>query len=154
MGALILFHQGGDTVVSPRIRRYHLPNTIGNLADRTLTFASLVIGGVMDTCPDLKICLSHGGGYACYGAGRMDRGWRGLSEDERRSLERPSAYLSRFYYDNIVYTESALRFLIDTVGVDRVLFGTDWPYDMAQDWPVSWVLSLPNLTIEEKEAIL
>ena len=154
LGALILFHQGGDTVVSPRIRRYHLPNTIGNLADRTLTFASLVIGGVMDACPDLKICLSHGGGYACYGAGRMDRGWRGLSEDERQSLERPSAYLSRFYYDNIVYTESALRFLIDTVGVDRVLFGTDWPYDMAQDWPVSWVLSLPSLTIEEKEAIL
>ena len=154
LGALILFHQGGDTVVSPRIRRYHLPNSIGNLADRTLTFASLVFGGVMDACPDLKVCFSHGGGYACYGVGRMDRNWRSMSAEERRNPEAPSAYLKRFYYDSIVYTEAALRFLIDTVGIDRVLFGTDWPYDMAQDWPVSWVLSLESLTQDEKEAIL
>ena len=85
LGALVLFHQGGDTVVSPRIRRYHLPNSIGNLADRTLTFASLVMGGVMDACPDLKVCFSHGGGYACYGAARIDRGWRGLAENERQN---------------------------------------------------------------------
>jgi aminocarboxymuconate-semialdehyde decarboxylase len=53
-----------------------------------------------------------------------------------------------------VYDERALRFLIDTVGVDRVVFGTDWPYDMALDWPVSWILAMPSLTPEEKEAIL
>jgi aminocarboxymuconate-semialdehyde decarboxylase len=53
-----------------------------------------------------------------------------------------------------VYTEPALRFLIDTVGADRVLFGTDWPYDMALDWPVAWVLAMPSLLLAEKEAIL
>jgi aminocarboxymuconate-semialdehyde decarboxylase len=58
------------------------------------------------------------------------------------------------YYDCIVYTEEALRFLIDTVGVDRVVFGTDWPYDMALDWPVSWILSMKRLSQDEKEAIL
>jgi aminocarboxymuconate-semialdehyde decarboxylase len=62
--------------------------------------------------------------------------------------------LRRFYYDCIVYTDAALRFLIDTVGVDRVVLGTDWPADMCVDWPVSWVLSLESLTLEEKEAIL
>jgi aminocarboxymuconate-semialdehyde decarboxylase len=66
----------------------------------------------------------------------------------------PSAYLRRFYYDCIVYTESARRFLIDTVGVDRVVFGTDWPYDMALDWPVSWILAMESLTRDEKDAIL
>jgi aminocarboxymuconate-semialdehyde decarboxylase len=65
-----------------------------------------------------------------------------------------SAYLRRFYYDCIVYTESALRFLIDTVGVDRVVFGTDWPYDMALAWPVSWILAMESLTRDEKDAIL
>ena len=55
MGALILIHQAMPTVVSQRISRYHLPNTIGNLADRAITFASLVVGGVMDKYPDLKI---------------------------------------------------------------------------------------------------
>jgi aminocarboxymuconate-semialdehyde decarboxylase len=62
--------------------------------------------------------------------------------------------LRRFYYDYIVYTEKALRYLIDTVGVDRVVFGTDWPYDMEFDWPVSWILRLESLTQDEKEAIL
>ena len=76
LGAVILFHQSGDTIVDARIQRYHLPNSVGNLADRTLDLRlSLVMGGVMDACPDLRVCLSHGGGYACYGAGRMDRGW-------------------------------------------------------------------------------
>jgi len=154
LGALILFHQGGGTMVSSRLPRYHLPNTIGNLAERTVTFASLVFGGVIDACPDLKICLSHGGGYTCYGIGRMDRGWQSRPEARQHIPQPPSAYLRRFYYDCIVYTEQALRYLIDTVGVDRVVFGTDWPYDMEFDWPVSWILSLESLTQDEKEAIL
>jgi aminocarboxymuconate-semialdehyde decarboxylase len=154
LGALILFHQGGETLVSQRIKRYHLPNSIGNLAERIMTFAALVFGGVMDACPNLKICLSHGGGYTCYGIGRLDRSWQSRPEAQQHIAQPPSAYLRRFYYDCIVYTESALRYLIDTVGIEQVVFGTDWPYDMAFDWPVSWILSLESLTQEEKEAIL
>ena len=44
--------------------------------------------------------------------------------------------------------------LIDTVGIERVVLGTDWPFDMGIDWPVSWVLGLASLTQGEKEAIL
>jgi aminocarboxymuconate-semialdehyde decarboxylase len=154
MGALILIHQARPTLVTQRIQRYHLPNTIGNLVDRAVTFASFVFGGVMDACPDLKICLAHGGGYTCYGIGRMDRGWQVRSEARVHISQPPSAYLRRFYYDCIVYTESALRYLIDTVGADRVVFGTDWPADMRLDWPVSWVMGMQSLTQEEKELIL
>jgi aminocarboxymuconate-semialdehyde decarboxylase len=154
MGAMILFHQGGNTVIGPRINRYHLPNSIGNLADRAITFATLVMGGVMDACPDLRICLSHGGGYTCQGIGRMERSWHDRPANRGQSTQPPSQYLQRFYYDCIVYTESALRYLIDTVGIERVVFGTDWPYDMEFDWPVSWILSLDSLTQDEKEAIL
>ena len=154
LGALVFFHQGGDTVVTPRSARYHLPNSIGNLADRAVTFATLVSGGVMDEFPDLKICLGHGGGYTCFGIGRMDHGWQVRSEARVHITQPPSAYLGRFYYDCIVYTEPALRFLIDSVGADRVVFGTDWPYDMALDWPVAWVLGMKGLSQEEKEAIL
>ena len=154
LGALVFFHQGGETLVSPRTKRYHLPNTIGNLVDRAVTFATLVSGGIMDECPDLKIVLGHGGGYTCFGIGRMDHGWQVRAEARANIQQPPSAYLRRFYYDCIVYTESALRFLIDTVGADRVVFGTDWPYDMALDWPVSWILAMESLTQAEKEAIL
>ena len=154
LGALVFFHQGGETLVSPRTKRYHLPNSIGNLVDRAVTFATLVHGGVMDQFPDLKICLGHGGGYTCYGIGRMDHAWQARSEARVNITQPPSAYLRKFYYDCIVYTEESLRFLIDTVGADRVVFGTDWPYDMALDWPVAWVLGMKTLTQEEKEAIL
>jgi len=154
LGALIFFHQAGETLVTQRTKRYHLPNSIGNLVDRAVTFATLVSGGVMDACPDLKIVLGHGGGYTCYGIGRMDHGWKVRSEARVNISQPPSAYLRRFYYDCIVYTEPALRFLIDTVGADRVVFGTDWPYDMALDWPVSWILAMESLTQAEKEAIL
>ena len=153
-GALVFFHQGGETLVSPRSKKYHLPNSIGNLVDRAVTFATLVHGGVMDQFPKLRIVLGHGGGYTCYGIGRMDRGWQVRAEAREKLPKPPSAYLNRFYYDCIVYTESALRFLIDSVGIDRVVFGTDWPYDMALDWPVSWVLAMESLSQEEKEKIL
>ena len=154
MGAVIFFHQSMETLVTPRSWRYHLPNSIGNLVDRAVTFATLVHGGVMDECPELKIVLGHGGGYTCYGIGRMDHAWKVRSEARVHVRQPPSTYLRRFYYDCIVYTEEALRYLIDTVGVDRVVFGTDWPYDMALDWPVSWVLGMKSLTQDEKEAIL
>ena len=153
-GAVFLIHQGGDTIVSPRSDRYHLPNTIGNLADRAVTFASFVFGGVMDACPDLRVCLCHGGGYTCYGIGRMDRGWQVRQEARANISQPPSKYLDKFYYDCLTHSEEALRYLIDSVGIERVVFGTDWPFDMATDWPVSWILGLESLTSEEKEAIL
>ena len=153
-GAVMLIHQGGDTIVSPRSNRYHLPNTIGNLADRAVTFASFVFGGVMDACPGLRICLCHGGGYTCYGIGRMDRGWQVRREARAHITQPPSTYLNKFYYDCLTHSEEALRYLIDSVGIDRVVFGTDWPFDMATDWPVSDILRMESLTMEEKEAIL
>jgi aminocarboxymuconate-semialdehyde decarboxylase len=154
MGAVIFIHQARPTLVLPRIGRYHLANTIGNLVDRAMTFASFVFGGVMDRCPDLKVCLAHGGGYTCFGIGRIDRGWQGRSGATATIDKPPSAYLRKFYYDCLTHSEPALRMLLDAVGADRVVLGTDWPADMRIDWPVAWVLSLKSLTQEEKEKIL
>ena len=154
LGALLFIHQGDPTVVESRTERWHLPNTIGNPVDRAITFASFVYGGVLDQCPDLKICLAHGGGYACFGIGRMDRGWQVRAEARSNISRPPSSYLNRFYYDCLTHSEPALRLLIDSVGVDRVVLGTDWPANMRIDWPVSWVLGLSSLTLAEKEAIL
>jgi aminocarboxymuconate-semialdehyde decarboxylase len=108
----------------------------------------------MDACPDLKICLAHGGGYTCFGIGRMDRGWQVRSEARLHIDKPPSAYLRKFYYDCLTHSEPALRLLIDSVGSDHVVLGTDWPADMRIDWPVAWVLGLKSLTQEEKENIL
>jgi aminocarboxymuconate-semialdehyde decarboxylase len=170
LGALLFFHQGGPTAVSARISRYSLPNAIGNLADRTVTFASLVHGGVLDACPDLKLLLAHAGGYAAFGAGRLDKAagaFEGGYPDEPLAppfgaawdydlrIDRPpSTYLTQFLYDCCTYDGAALRFLIDRVGVGRVMLGSDYPAPMFLKDPVQWVLGLDELTADEKQAIV
>ena len=154
MGALLLIHQARPTLVTQRTTRYHLPNTIGNLVDRAVTFASFVFGGVMDACPDLRICLAHGGGYTLFWH-RAHGPWLAGAPEARGNITKPpSTYLRRFYYDCLTHSEAALRLILDTVGADRVVLGTDWPADMRIDWPVAWVLDLQSLTQEEKELIL
>ena len=162
LGAVVFFHQCSATVVASRTRRYGLPNVIGNLADRAITFASLVYGGVMDRYPDLKLCLGHAGGYTAFGVARMDKGWHAGAmknmpefDDGRTFLERaPSDYVSRFWYDSCTYTEQNLRFLLDVVGGDRVVLGTDYPAPMMEPDPVRWIEGMDSLTAEEKDAVL
>jgi aminocarboxymuconate-semialdehyde decarboxylase len=161
LGAVVFFHQCGPTLVKARTARYALPNSVGNLVDRAVTFGTLVFGGIMDRYPDLKICLGHAGGYAAFGVARMDKTWRaadmGVPEfaDAKTNLTRPpSEYLNRFYYDSCTYTEATLRFLIDAVGIDRVVLGTDYPAPMVQEDPVSWLKNMPGLTDPERTAIL
>lgn len=113
----------------------------------------------MDACPELTIALAHAGGYASFAAGRMDWGWRWRVE-ARANIDRPpSEYLGRFYYDCITHSEPALRFLIDTVGIDRVVFGTDYPgfaagREGAGYQPRQWLSGLRSLSASETRAIL
>lgn len=167
MGALLFFHQGGKTVTTHRIDRYKLANAVGNLTERTLVFATLVFGGVLDRFPDLKMLLAHGGGYVPYGVARMDKVAGALPGDFDGEMrppfgpndgfdheKPPSQYLDRFYYDCCTYSGPVLRFLIDTVGIERVVLGTDYPAPMFLHDPVHWVQGLPELTDEEKKAVL
>jgi aminocarboxymuconate-semialdehyde decarboxylase len=170
LGAVLLFHQAAPTCVTTRTTRYSLPNGVGNLTERTLSFSALVFGGVMDKCPDLKVVLGHGGGYVAFGIGRLDKvagafegGYPdagleppfGRGSDDKYALTKPpSEYVSRFYYDCCTYSGPALRFLIDTVGVDRVVLGTDYPAPMLLKDSVRWIRGLDCLTDSEKEAIL
>jgi aminocarboxymuconate-semialdehyde decarboxylase len=167
LGALLFFHQGGDTVVNHRIRRYKLGNAVGNLTERALVYATLVFGGILDRFPDLQPYLAHGGGYTTFGIARMDK-VAGALEGETASgfippfgkddgfaqALPPSDYLRRFFYDCCTYSGPALRYIIDTVGVDRVVLGTDYPAPMFLHDPVNWVIGLTELSDVEKVAIL
>ena len=154
LGAFILVHQYGPTVTETRTRKYFLHNTVGNLVDRTLTYGCLVGGGVMDRHPDLKICLGHAGGYVPYAVDRMDKGWEMFPKYRGQAASPPSTYLNRFYYDTTTFTDRNLRFLVNTVGADRVVLGTDWPAPMTVVDPVNTIKDSPVLLEAEKEAIL
>jgi aminocarboxymuconate-semialdehyde decarboxylase len=154
LGAFLLIHQFKDTVVGLRTQDYFLLNSIGNLADRTITFASFIYGGVLDRHPSLTICLCHGGGYVPYALDRLDQGWHVWPDQRGRSQGPPSSYVRRFYYDTVVYTPRNLRFLIDVVGADRVVFGTDWPAPMTFDDPVGRLETMDELSSAEREQVL
>src|SRR5437773_8261749 len=155
MGAVLFFHpQPQDNLLVQRTTRYGLPNSIGVIVEDTLVIATLIFGGILDACPDLKVCIAHGGGPACFGMGRLDRGWQVRSEARTHLHQPPSTYQRRLYYDCLTSSEAALRFLIDQVGADRVVLGSDWPYVSWEPSPVAWVQSLQSLSQEEKDAIL
>ena len=155
MGAVLFFHpQQQDNLLLQRTDRYGLANSIGVIVEDTLIVATLIFGGILDACPDLKACIAHGGGPACFGMGRLDRGWQVRSEARRHILKPPGTYQRRLYYDCITDSEAALRFLLDQVGADRVVLGSDWPFVRWEPSPVAWVQGLQSLTQAEKDKIL
>jgi aminocarboxymuconate-semialdehyde decarboxylase len=155
MGAVLFFHpQPQHNFMLQRTGRYGLANSLGVIVEDTLIVAILIFGGILDACPDLKVCIAHGGGVACFGMGRLDRGWQVRSEAREHIARPPSAYQRRLYYDCVVGSEPALRFLIDGVGADRVVLGSDWPFVGWDPSPVAWVDGLQSLTREEKDRIL
>jgi aminocarboxymuconate-semialdehyde decarboxylase len=155
MGAVLFFHpQPHANLLLARTGKYGLTNSIGVPLEDTLVLATLIFGGILDACPDLKVCIAHGGGPACFGMGRLDRGWQVRSEARTHLHKPPSTYQRRLYYDCLTSSEAALRFLLDQVGADRVVLGSDWPYVTWEPSPVAWVRSLQSLSQEEKDAIL
>jgi aminocarboxymuconate-semialdehyde decarboxylase len=154
LSAFIFVHQYRPTSVVYRTEQFFLSNSIGNLVDRTITFGSLVYGGVMDRYPKLTVCLGHAGGYVPYAVDRMDRGWEMWPALRGESQGPPSGYLGRFYYDSVTYTDRNLRFLLDSVGAERVVFGTDWPAPMVVPDPVRRLERSEVLTDDERGAIL
>ena len=154
MGAVLFFHpQPQNNFLAQRIPRHGLSNSLGVILDDAIVTAVLICGGVLEACPDLRVCIAHGGGPACYAMARLDRGWERLPED-RRTPQKPSAYQRRLYYDTVVGSEEALRFLLDSVGADRVVLGSDWPFVSFTPGPSGWVQSLKSLSQEEKDKIL
>ena len=154
LGAVLFFHpQPQHNFLMQRTTKYGLFNSLGVILDDAIVVAILIFG-VLEACPTLKVCIAHGGGPACYAMGRLDRGWQGMPAERRSIPEPPSSYQRRLYYDTVVGSEKALRFLIDEVGVDRVVLGSDWPFVPWHPSPVTWLQGLESITDAEKEKIL
>lgn len=115
---------------------YYLTNIFVNPMDTALAASRLIFSGLFDRFPDLTLMLVHAGGFLPYQIGRLDHGWNVRDEPKQKIHRAPSEYLERFYMDTITHNDSALRWLIDLVGPDRVVLGTDLPFDMADEDPV------------------
>lgn len=113
-----------------RLEAFYLDNVIGNMLETTIAVERLVCAGVLDQYPELRLLLVHSGGYFPYQAGRL-RHARSVRPELSSAPADPWAYLDRLWFDTITHDAAALRYLVERVGVDRVVFGTDLPFDMA-----------------------
>jgi aminocarboxymuconate-semialdehyde decarboxylase len=142
-----------ETLGRERTAKFYLENLLGNPYDTGLAAARLIFGGVMDMFPKLEVMLPHGGGTFPALVGRLNRGVE--QRDELKHMKKPaSAYLRRFTYDTIVHDDALLMNLIRLVGADRIVLGSDFPFDMGYDRPVEVVERLTTLSAADRDQIL
>jgi aminocarboxymuconate-semialdehyde decarboxylase len=110
---------------------FYLTNLTRNPLETCLAASRLILSGCLDRHPNLTVILVHAGGFIPYQVGRLDHGFRVRTETRAKIASPPSSYLRRFYFDTITHAAVPLKFLIGLVGPDRVLLGTDIPFDMA-----------------------
>jgi aminocarboxymuconate-semialdehyde decarboxylase len=140
------------TVGGARLKPFHLGNLLGNPYDTAIAAAHLIFGGVLDRHPALEISLPHAGGALPILVGRLDRGWT-VRAEAKHLAHAPSSYLRRFTYDTIGHSPKVMRFVVDLVGADRLMLGSDYCYDMGYEEPVLAVEEL-GLSAEERALIL
>lgn len=128
--ALFVLVHPHKVVAAERMRGYYLTNLVGNPLETTIAAASLVFGGVIERHPGIRFCLSHAGGFVPYQAGRFRHGWEVRKEPRARLKGDPADSLDRLLHDSITHAPGALRFLRDEVGSERIVFGSDYPFDM------------------------
>jgi len=138
LGALVVIHPNGFTQAE-RLSRFYFNNVIGNPLETTIALHYLIFDGVLERHPNLKILAVHGGGYLASYAGRIDHAWGARSDSHGDLPQPPTAYLKKIYFDSVVFTPHQLQELVRLYGADRILMGTDYPFDMADYDPVGHV---------------
>ncbi|MFD9540753.1 amidohydrolase family protein [Streptomyces sp. NPDC060022] len=134
-GAIVFLHPFGCTL-DERLDRWYLSNTVGQPTENAVALSHLIFSGVLDRHPGLKLIAAHGGGYLPTHIGRSDHAWTARADAGRSCAHLPSSYLRRLYFDSLVHDPNVLRELIRVAGADRVLLGSDFPFDMGTEDPV------------------
>lgn len=153
LGIPVIVHPA-DLAVPPRLRRLFLHILVGNPNETTFAAAALLLGGVFDRFPKLRVLLVHGGGCVPYQFGRIDRGRVAAPPVARgpvkMSLDR---YAGNLYYDTVLHDDEALNYLIRRVGANHVTLGSDYPFPLRDADPVQTVRRVAGLTDNEKRTI-
>ncbi|WP_160718954.1 amidohydrolase family protein [Bacillus sp. USDA818B3_A] len=118
----------------PRLKRRMMPNLIGVPWETTVCATDLLLSGIVDQFPNVKILFAHGGGFLPYQIGRLDKGYEQWALVSSKLKAKPSEYLKRFWYDTVLWNQDSLDFLIKSVGEERVVPGSDYPFDLCV-WP-------------------
>jgi aminocarboxymuconate-semialdehyde decarboxylase len=152
LGAVVLLHPNGFTQAQ-RFGNYYFTNVIGNPMDTTVALHYLIFDGILERYPNLKIITVHGGGFLGGYSGRIDHAWGARSDAHGGLPKPPTSYLKKIWFDTVVFTPHQLEALVKTFGVDKILMGTDYPFDMAEYDPIGHVASVEMLDAQAQAAI-
>ncbi len=155
LGVLVFIHPMGTAELGRRVTGSGgLDNTIGNPLETTIALSHLIFEGTLDKFPGLKVCAAHGGGYLPSYSHRSDAVGRTFPNRITVQLKkRPTEYLKQMYYDSIVFSPDALRYLASEVGSGQIVMGTDYPFPWTST-SVDHILSTPGLSDDERIAML
>jgi aminocarboxymuconate-semialdehyde decarboxylase len=124
-GAVVFVHPTTRGFDSPAFQDYYLWNTVANPLETAATAAHMVVAGVMERHPELRVVLAHGGGALLAVRGRMRHAHGFQPQASARLRESPEDSIRRFYFDTLTHDDQLLRALIDYAGPDHVLRGSD-----------------------------
>lgn len=152
LGALLVIHPLGFSD-GGRLGPFFMVNTVGQPLEETIAFHHLVLGGVMDRHPGLQVLICHGGGYVPSYVGRLDHAWEHRPELRRLTARPPSAYLPQFWFDTCVFRPDLIGNLVRLAGAERVMLGSDYPFDMGDLDPLGTLEACEGLPAGAREAI-
>ncbi len=143
-----------DMPGSPRLDRWMARWLTGMPAETHLSIVAMMLGGVFDRVPDsLRIAFAHGGGSFAFWLGRFENAWHSRPDLVGVSELPPSGYLDRFSVDSVVFDASSLRLLVETLGADRVMIGSDYPYPLGER-PVGAVVERTDFLTDAEKALI
>jgi aminocarboxymuconate-semialdehyde decarboxylase len=135
LGAAVFVHPW-DMMGQDRMPRHWLPWLVGMPAEVTLALCSILMGGVLERNPGLRLMFAHGGGAFAGTLGRIDHGFHARPDlCQSRTRQPPSAFLGQFWVDALVHDARTLQFALDTFGLQRVAIGSDYPFPLGEDRP-------------------
>jgi aminocarboxymuconate-semialdehyde decarboxylase len=149
----VFVHPASPLVGQERLTRYYFPLIVGNPLETALAASKLIYGGVLERLPALRVCFAHGGGAFPFTLARLDHGWKVRPEGPAAIPRPPREYAKQLYFDSLTLSAANLRFLVEQFGADRVVIGSDYPFDMGSDDPVAAVgeAELPAAAREQIE---
>jgi aminocarboxymuconate-semialdehyde decarboxylase len=125
----------------PEWGSHYLANLIGNPTETATAVAAATLGGVVEALPDLRICFVHGGGCAPALLGRWGHGWRSRADVRAHSVKPPAETFASLFFDTVTHDPDTLRLLTTLASPDRVVCGSDYPFDMAEADPVGFAVT-------------
>ncbi len=151
LGAAILVHPW-QMMGQEHMNKYWLPWLVGMPAEISRAICSMIFGGIFEKLPKLRVCFAHGGGSFLPTIGRIEHGWECRPDlvaiDNRES---PKKYLGKFWVDSHVCDHKMLQYIIDLVGADKVVQGSDYPFPLGEAVPGELVRTAPLQDVEKQK---